>query len=216
MKVFKLQSVLISPHIWSALTWGVMNVWFVQFRKCHDLRDSAGRSFSCKNGNISTENSYFQHFQIEFCPKILHSAAWHHNQLCLDLDLIYEIHFRLFYPQFHSIWSNILVFSFKLKNNSTQGFYIFYISIWSSIISGGAVIVHEDIFIFGSELGEFDIFYKFGNFVFFAKFEELSCFWISNKGDFFSFGREGQIQGPCEYHRSLWKNIELFKHLIKL
>ena len=100
--------------------------------------------------------------------------------------------------------------------NSTQGFYIFSISIWSSIISGGAVIVHEDIFIFGSELGEFDIFYKFGNFVFFAKFEELSCFWISNKGDFFSFGREGQIQGPCEYHRSLWKNIELFKHLIKL
>ena len=115
-----------------------------------------------------------------------------------------------------TIWSNVLVFSFKLKNNSTQGFYIFYISIWSSIISGGAVIVHEDIFIFGSELGEFDIFYKFGNFVFFAKFEELSCFWISNKGDFFSFGREGQIQGPCEYHRSLWKNIELFKHLIKL
>ena len=102
MKVFKLQSVLISPHIWSALTWGVMNVWFVQFRKCHDLRDSAGRSFSCKNGNISTENSYFQHFQIEFCPKFLHSAAWHHNQLCFDLDLIYEIHFRLFYPQFHS------------------------------------------------------------------------------------------------------------------
>ena len=48
--------------------------------------------------------------------------------------------------------------------NSTQGFYIFYNSIWSSIINGGAVIVHEDIFIFGSELGEFDIFYKFGNF----------------------------------------------------
>ena len=92
-------------------------------------------------------------------------------------------------------------------------FYIFSIFIWSSIIitgniGGGDVIVHEDIFIFGSELGEFDIFYKFGNFVFFAKFEELSCFWISNKEDFSSFGREGKIQGPCEYHWSLKKNIE--------
>ena len=190
-----------------------MNVWFVQFRKCHDLRDSAGRSFSCKNGNISTENSYFQHFQIEFCPKILHSAAWHHNQLCLDLDLIYEIHFRLFYPQFHSIWSNIYYSPLlPAEINSTQGFNTFSIFIWSSIISDNKVvadvIVHEDIFIFGSELGEFDIFYKFGNFVFFAKFEELSCFWISNKEDFSSFGREGKIQGPCEYHWSLKKNIE--------
>ena len=129
MKVFKLQSVLISPYIWSALTWGVMNVWFVQFRKCHDLRDSAGRSFSCKNGNISTENSYFQHFQIEFCPKILHSAAWHHNQLCLDLDLIYEIHFRLFihnFIQYDRIY--IIVYPFQLKLIPRKGLIYFLFS----------------------------------------------------------------------------------------
>ena len=120
------------------------------------------------------------------------------------------------FMQYDRIYYNPLL---PAEINATQEFYIFFIFIWSSIISdnrgGGDVIVHEDIFIFGSELGEFDIFYKFGNFVFFAKFEELSCFWISNKEDFSSFG------GGREDSRTLWislkskeKHWDNIKHLM--
>ena len=60
-----------------------MNVWFLQFRKCHDLRDSAGRSFRSKNCNISMI-LYFQRFQIEFLLKSSGCTA----PTCIKINLV--------------------------------------------------------------------------------------------------------------------------------
>ena len=62
-----------------------MNVSFLQFRKCHDLPDSAGRTFWSKNCSISMIFCFIfpTFFKLNFS-----SALLHQNQPCWDLQLI--------------------------------------------------------------------------------------------------------------------------------